>query len=121
MIQRSLSPLSLTAGLLILLTRVALAADFTPARVARDGPLPVTRNPSWPADPGCPAACRWPTGLASGVPPASVRRGASGGAGGKGHALARPQQGGTAWADAGGGKDRWHFLYSHWPHSSAGF
>src|SRR5712691_4857188 len=46
-------------------------------RGARGGPLPVTRNPSCPADPGRPAACRRPTGLASGSPHAPVRLGGS--------------------------------------------
>jgi hypothetical protein len=56
---------------------------------ARGGPLLVTRSPSGPADPGRPAACRRPTGLASGSPPALVRREAPGGACTSGSRMAR--------------------------------
>ncbi len=74
----------------------------------RGGPLPVTRSPSCPADPGRPAACRRPTGLASGSPHAPVRRGrAPGGAGGYGHALGERTSGRAAGGHEGDGRGRW--------------
>ena len=60
------------------------------------------------------AACRRPTGLASGSPPAPVQRGAPGGVGRKGHALTRAPAG-AGWHGVGGrgrGKGRLNFLSS---------
>ena len=72
-------------------------------RAACGGPRPVTRNPSSPADLGRSASCGLPTRLAA----CSGVAGALGGVESKGHVLAcAPQweQGGTGWADTGGGK-----------------
>jgi hypothetical protein len=72
---------------------------------ARGGPLPVTRSPSCPAAPGRLPACQQPTGLASGAPHVPVRRGAPGGAGRTGHALACAPAG--ARGHRVGGHGRW--------------
>jgi hypothetical protein len=70
-------------------------------RAACSGPLPVTRNPSYPADLGRSASCGLPTRLAA----CSGEAGALGGVGNKGHALARAPAG-AGWHGVGG-RGRW--------------